>query len=105
AANDRGDVVAIDVRGAILRASASDSFHVVRKGEDQGKRLSAISRVSDCEFVAAGQAGTIVASSDGGATWTTESSGTAEDLAGVAAPPGGGVWALGTRGTLVRRNP
>jgi Photosynthesis system II assembly factor YCF48/Putative zinc-finger len=48
-----------------------------------------------------GAAGTIQRSTDGGASWTTQSSGVAEDLTAGSAPSSSACWIVGRRGTVL----
>ncbi len=50
---------------------------------------------------AAGDAGTILHSADGGATWATQPTPTAEDLTGIAGDRGAGVFVVGKHGTVL----
>ena len=48
-----------------------------------------------------GDHGTILATSDGGVTWTKQSSGTGKLLCGVTFPDASHGWAVGTDGTIL----
>jgi photosystem II stability/assembly factor-like uncharacterized protein len=63
--------------------------------------LAAISCTSASACVAVGQAGTIVSTTDSGATWSQRSSGSAADLAGVSCASPSTCVAVGDGGTIL----
>lgn len=63
--------------------------------------LTSISCPSASACFAAGEAGTIVATKDSGATWSSQGSGTASDLAGISCATASTCVAVGGFGTIV----
>jgi photosystem II stability/assembly factor-like uncharacterized protein len=69
------------------------------------QNLNGIFALSPSVMWAVGNSGTIIKSSDGGATWATKTSGTTEGLMGVTAAVDGAntiVWAVGTNSTVLK---
>src|SRR5262249_7315518 len=70
----------------------------------QGNPLSSVAAVDANTFVAVGNTGTVIKSSDGGSTWAVQhyAGGTRADLRGVAFADANTGTAVGTSGTIIR---
>ncbi|HET6494096.1 MAG TPA: YCF48-related protein, partial [Thermoleophilia bacterium] len=68
----------------------------------QGNQLTAVDFVNRSTGWAVGTYGTILRSSDGGATWRSQTSGTTANLYDVAAIDGRTAWAVGQGGLILR---
>jgi photosystem II stability/assembly factor-like uncharacterized protein len=94
-----GEVWVAGAGGALLRADAAGAsriWHTVADGAD----LGGVARAGARGWVV-GDGGTIAGSTDGGATWATLPSPTAEDLEDVAAPASQTLVVAGRAGTLL----
>src|SRR5216683_88598 len=67
----------------------------------QGNRLRAVGTPDPSTVVAAGDYGTILSTTDGGATWTLQSSGTRNALLGLSFVDVNTGWAVGEGGTIL----
>src|SRR5262249_38400098 len=68
----------------------------------QGNTLFAAAAPCSNTVVAVGEVGTILRTTDGGATWTPQSSGTTRFLRGVSFADANTGWAVGDGGTILR---
>ena len=71
----------------------------------QGNDLSCVAFSDAAHGWAVGADGTILATSNGGATWSGQSSGTTSDLYGVAFSDASHGRAVGQRGTILEKSP
>src|SRR5438105_14925340 len=67
----------------------------------EGNPLTAVAAASTTTAWAVGEAGTILATTDGGATWVVQTSGTNQMLDGVGAASTTVAWAVGWNGTIL----
>jgi len=67
----------------------------------QGNDLAGISCLSPSACIAVGRSGSIIATMDGGATWTLQNSGTSADLAAVSCMNSQTCMVGGANGTLL----
>jgi photosystem II stability/assembly factor-like uncharacterized protein len=65
--------------------------------------ISAFNLSGQAHIWAVGDSGRIAASTDGGSSWTPETSGTTDNLKSVSALNQNTVWAVGLKGTILRR--
>ena len=86
------------------RASVAQSGWFWQNRLPQGNFLTAAAALDSSTVVAVGAYGTILRTDDGGATWTTQSSGTTNDLYAVSFVDANTGTAVGARGTILRTN-
>ena len=81
--------------------STGDGGWVWQNPLPQGNSLKGVAFVDATHGWAVGDAGTILATSDGGGTWTAQYAGTTADLYGVCFHDASDGWAVGTGGTIL----
>lgn len=85
----------------LTTAPATSPSWVWQNPLPQGNPLSSVSCPSASTCIAVGSIGTILASSDGGASWQSQISGTASDLSGVSCASSSMCVAVGKASTIL----
>src|SRR5713101_8159986 len=98
----RCGVLATVVSALIGAPAFADSGWYWQNPLPQGNPLFAVAAVDDHTVVAVGEPGTILRTTDGGATWSIQSSPTTSTLRGVSFTDANVGTAVGDSGTIVR---
>lgn len=94
--------LALGAYAAFLQTSDGGKTWQPRKILDEDKHLNALARAADGALYIAGEAGTLLRSTDGGANWEPLASPYKGSFFGVLALKDGGVLAFGMRGNIFR---
>ena len=92
----------IRAAGIGLAQTGADSGWTWQNPLPTGNFLRAVVALNSNTLIAVGASGTILRSTDGGATWTRRASGTASDLFGVSFINANVGAAVGAQGTILR---
>jgi len=99
--DDNGVITAVGEFGLILRSADGHNWQTLHKGDAS---LFAIDLRADGGGYAVGQNGTVLHTSDGGATWEAQHSGTGAILLGVRSTSSGYVMATGMHEMLISKD-
>jgi len=90
------------VGGVLTAVSAAQSGRYWQNPFPTGNTLRAVAALDDQTVIAVGDYGTILRTTDGGETWTLQSSGTTSHLYGVSFTDANTGTAVGDRGPILR---
>jgi photosystem II stability/assembly factor-like uncharacterized protein len=99
---DRQRAIAVGAYGAYLESTDAGRSFQERKITPGDRHLNALARLADGTLLIAGEAGTLLRSTDGGAHWQLLPAPYAGSFFGLQALADGAVLAYGMRGTLLR---